>query len=315
MDAFELVTPDAFERALNVVRAGAAGQNAGIFGPASLTWRITGETAIFLGAGRALLLQLAHPWIAASIAEHSRILADPFGRFHRTFNSVFTMVFGTLHQAESAARRLHRRHSKICGVLPAATGPFAAGSYYAANEVAALRWVHATLVESALLAHDLVCLPLNIEERAQYWAEARLFAGLFGLLPESLPPDWHSFRAYTDAMSNLLTVGDAGRAIAQQLLCGAAGRSRLPAWYRALSVEMLSPRLRAEFGFVHGDGEHLCAQRALVRIRRIYPFLPTQLRTVGPYQEALARLKGRPYPGLGIQILNRLWIGQNAIGA
>jgi uncharacterized protein (DUF2236 family) len=72
-------------RQLDRVRDVAAGQVEGIFGPASLTWRVDREAAIFLGAGRALLLQLAHPWVAAAITEHSRTLADPIGRFHRTF--------------------------------------------------------------------------------------------------------------------------------------------------------------------------------------------------------------------------------------
>jgi uncharacterized protein (DUF2236 family) len=66
---------------------------------------IAAHAAIFLGAGRALLLQLAH-WVAAAIAEHSRTLADPIGRFHRTFNITFTLVFGTLDEFLRAARHL-----------------------------------------------------------------------------------------------------------------------------------------------------------------------------------------------------------------
>lgn len=306
------VSATAFERTLNAVRGAAASPNAGIFGPASMTWRIDRESAIFLGAGRALLLQLAHPWVAAAIAEHSSAIADPIGRFHRTFNTVFTMVFGTLDQALSVARRLHARHSQISGGLPAAAGPFAAGSRYMANDPAALRWVHATLVETSLLAHDLVCPPLTNDEREQYWAESRLFAALFGLNPEDLPPDWRSFAAYTDEMTrgDVLTVSDAAREIAHQLFCGAATDRRIPAWYRALTAEMLPPRLRAEFGFAHGEAERASAQRALVWVGLVYPMLPTELRTVGPYQEALARLNGKPEPGLTTQLLNRFWIGQ-----
>ena len=99
-----LVFDDDLESSLDTVCKAAAGPVAGVFGPGSLTWRIDREAAIFLGAGRALLLQLAHPWVAAGIAEHSRTLADPIGRFHRTFNTVFTMVFGTLDSALAAAR-------------------------------------------------------------------------------------------------------------------------------------------------------------------------------------------------------------------
>ena len=108
------------ERQLEVVRALAPGEMEGAFGPDSLTWRIDREALTFLGAGRALLLQLAHPWVAAAVVQHSRTLADPIGLFHRTFAVVFTMVFGTLDQALSAARGLHvvMPVSTIAATLP-----------------------------------------------------------------------------------------------------------------------------------------------------------------------------------------------------
>src|SRR5499425_305852 len=149
-----MVSQSDFEAALDFVQTRAAGSVEGIFGPASITWRIDREAVIFLGAGRALLLQLAHPWIASAIAEHSRTLADPIGRFHRTFNVMFTIVFGTTEQALAAARRLHQRHAGISGALTGTVGPFASGSRYEANEINALRWVHATLTDTALIAYE-----------------------------------------------------------------------------------------------------------------------------------------------------------------
>ena len=139
LDYSELASPEGLERELQRVRAAAAGDAQGVFGPRSLTWQIDRESAIFLGAGRALLLQLAHPWVAAAIEQHSNAFADPVGRFHRTFSTVFTMVFGTLDQSMNAARRLHRRHASITG-QPWTAGPFAVGSTYHANAIPALRW-------------------------------------------------------------------------------------------------------------------------------------------------------------------------------
>ena len=69
-DRFEVVSADGLEGELNLVRASAAGPLAGIFGPLSETWRVDREAAIFLGAGRALLLQLAHPCVATAIEQH-----------------------------------------------------------------------------------------------------------------------------------------------------------------------------------------------------------------------------------------------------
>jgi uncharacterized protein (DUF2236 family) len=112
-----IVTETDLERELEMVRSAAVSEHAGIFGPQSVSWRLDREAAVFLGAGRALLLQLAHPWVAAAIAEHSRTLSDPVGRFQRTFNITLTMMFGATTQAVAAARRLHRRHAGICGTL------------------------------------------------------------------------------------------------------------------------------------------------------------------------------------------------------
>ena len=171
----------------------AADGPAGIFGPDSVIWRIDREAAVFLGAGRALLLQLAHPWVAAAIAQHSRSLADPIGRFHRTFSTVFTMVFGATGQALAAARRLHRRHTAINGTLGEDVGAFAVGSPYCANDIAALRWVHATLTDTALLAYELVNPPLPAGDRERYYADCRLFAALFGIPQSALPQSWADF--------------------------------------------------------------------------------------------------------------------------
>jgi uncharacterized protein (DUF2236 family) len=310
------VSADDLERSLETVRAGAAGPREGLFGPASVTWRVNREAAIFLGAGRALLLQLAHPWVATAIADQSNVLEDPLGRFHRTFKIMFTMIFGTLDQALTAARALHRRHAGIAGVMPEAAGPFAAGSPYQANDVAALRWVHATLVETAVLAHDLVLPPLSDDAREQYWSEAKLTAALFGIPGDSLAPDWTSFAAYTKAMSasDELTVTAAARNIAGHIFSGATTSLRPPVWYRALTAEMLPERLRVAFELSIAGADGRTAGRALGAMRRLYPLLPNQLRTVGPYQEAQARLGGRDRPSLATRWVNRLWIGQPSLG-
>src|SRR5271157_4720356 len=134
------------ESLLDELKRSAAGDRDGLFGANSLSWKINRESALFLAAGRAALLQLAHPWVAAAIAEHSRTLHDPIGRFHQTFRVMFTMVFGSTGQAVAAARHLHTRHQSIYGTMPETAGAFAAGSRYQANEVHALLWVYATLI-------------------------------------------------------------------------------------------------------------------------------------------------------------------------
>jgi uncharacterized protein (DUF2236 family) len=298
------VSEEDLERQLDLVRAAATSPSAGVFGPQSLMWRIDREAVIFLGAGRALLLQLAHPWVATAIRQHSRIFGDPIGRFHRTFDITFTLVFGTLDQAIAAARRLHRRHAVISGVLPAAAGSFPRGTVYRASDVAALRWVHATLTDTARAVHDLLLPALTDEERERYYAESLLHAAMFGIPRACMPPTWTAFAAYNKAMwqSDTLAVTGTARALAERIFLDARSWQGAPTWYRALTAQMLPPRLRAAFGLSYGDNERRAAERAIAWRRRFYPLLPSRLRYVGPYQEAEARLSGWTRPDLATHV-------------
>ena len=241
------------------------------------------------------------------------MFSDPIGRFHRTFGLIFALVFGTLDQAFAAARRLHQLHGEVEGVLPSAAGPFAAGSRYHANDVGALRWVHATLVETALTLYEIAFPPLTATERERYWAESRRYAALFGIPASALPPAWDTFVAYNEAMwrSATLTVSPEAHAIARELIAGNSGSwLRPPAWYRAFTAEIMPARLRDDFGLPYGDAERRTAEGSLTWIRRLYPRLPDRLRFVGPYQEATARLAGRQRPDAPTQLLNWFWIGR-----
>src|SRR5829696_5758829 len=221
-----LVDTASLERSLDIARVNSAGPSAGVFGPASTIWQFDREAAVFLGAGRALLMQLAHPWVATAIAEHSSTLADPIGRFHRTFQIVFTLVFGSLDQAQATSRRLHQRHASIRGAISETTGSYPLGSPYFANEVSALMWVHATLVDTALRAYELVLPPVTAETRDRYYTDCRVMGALFGIPLEAQPTDWGAFENYVQGTlaSDALAVGPTGRQIAARVLAG-AGRA------------------------------------------------------------------------------------------
>ena len=145
--------------------------------------------------GELRLLQLAHPWVAAALAQHSTLLHDAIGRFHSTFRVIYTMLFGTRAQAAEASRQLYQLHTGIRGELPDAVGPYPQGEHYEANEVAALRWVYATLVESAILAYEFVLPPLSSADRQQYYEESKRMAALFGIPAAALPVNWEAFTA------------------------------------------------------------------------------------------------------------------------
>jgi uncharacterized protein (DUF2236 family) len=276
----------------------------GFFGPGSVTWHVNRESAVFLGAGRAALLQLAHPWVAVALAQHSNLLNDAVERFHSTFRVIYTMLFGTRGQATQASKQLYRLHTGIRGELPS-------GDHYEANEVAALRWVYATLVESAILAYEFALPPLTLSDREQYYAESKRMAALFGISAEALPTDWTAFLQYTAEMfdSPQLCVTAEALALGESVLSGAGTRLRPPHWYRALTAYWMPVSLRAAFQLDFGAREEQAVHRAARWLPRIYPYVPAALRYVGPFHEAGSRLRGRA-PGALTRRSNCFWMGQ-----
>lgn len=284
---------------------------AGIFGPGSASWRVNRESALFLGAGRAALLQLAHPWVAAALEQHSNLMARPIARFHNTFRVVYTMVFGTLGQALAAARHLYKLHTSIQGELTEQVAGWPRGARYHANEIAALRWVFATLVESAVIAWECALGPMPGDERERYYADCRSLAALFGLPDSSLPQSWDEFIAYNQAMhgSGELGVSVYARTMAHYLLSGGNSWIHIPRWYRALTAASLPQRFQQEFALELADKDRRAAEAACQRIPRLYRRLPAALRFVGPWHQAQARLAGRSAGPLAL-LSNRFWIGQ-----
>ncbi len=310
-DGFTPVARGDIEQLWSATEQQTTDPRAGIFGPDSVSWRVNRESALFLGAGRASLLQLAHPWVATALEQHSNLRSDPLARFHNTFRVVFTMIFGTLEQALSASRKLYDLHTHITGELPASVGRYPQGSHYQANEMGALLWVFATLIESAVMAHDAVLPPLTDAEREDYYRESRTMAALFGIPGGAMPADWQAFTLYTSGMLATDTLGVDARArdLAHGVLHGRGSHVPVPSWYRALTAAWLPLRLRSAFALPYSYEEQRAAERAQHWLPRVYPHLPGVIRFVGPYREAQARLAGHSVSPV-TRWSNRFWMGQ-----
>lgn len=298
-------------------RNGADGR-AGLFGPESMLWRLGRESIVFLGAGRAALLQLAHPWVANAIDQHSATRNDPLGRFRRTFTHVFAMVFGSLDQVERAALRVHNRHRSVSGEIAEPSGAFAEGSYYQANEAHAMLWVHATLWDTQLRMYELFFPPLTATEKETYYQETKRFAYLFGIPDALLPADWDAFQEYMETMyaSDVLTVSSVGREMGDMVfgfempVLGAAPLR----WLRAMTAEVMPERLARQFGLPPAGPERRRTwERSIKWLRRAYPLLPERLRFVPPYLEARRRLAGKHRADWLTRMLNRLWVGKSEL--
>ena len=269
----------------------------GILGPRSLAWRVGGDLAVFLGGGRAALLQLAHPMVAYAIEQHSRTREDVVGRFQRTFRHVFAMVFGDLDDALAAARRVHKIHTRIQGTIPERIGAWQAGTPYHANDADALRWVHATLVDTTVVVRERLDAALPLAVKDAYIVELNRFAALFGIPRDRLPRSWAEHAAYMERMlaSDQLAVAPCAREMAS-FLVGRSGLAQPPLGrvLELVTASLLPPHLADAFGLARSRVSDAAVRAALRAFGPVYRRIPNGVVAIPARAEAARRLAGLP---------------------
>lgn len=119
----------------------------GLFGPGSVSWRVIGDPASFVGGIRALLIQAAHPEVVAGVGDHSRYREDPLGRLSRTSAYVTATTYGAMPEVEQAVAQVRRVHRVISGTS-------SRGIEYDAADPGYSAWVHNALSDSFLVANQ-----------------------------------------------------------------------------------------------------------------------------------------------------------------
>ncbi len=262
----------------------AARASAGLYAPDSMMWQVNREAVLLLAGPRALLMQLAHPLVAAGVAAHSDFQSDPLRRLRRTLDAMLGIIYGDLAHARECAERVNRVHESVSGTLPTGTAAIPAGTPYTAFDPALLFWVNATLIDSALTAYECFVRPLDVSERETMYQESKRMAPLLRLPASTLPASFEDFRsAITDLIEGpLLEPTPEARALADSVLHPA-----VPLLPRALAdvgsvvtLALLPATLRERYGFVWDRKRELAWRAARELVRRTLPLLPGFARTL-----------------------------------
>jgi uncharacterized protein (DUF2236 family) len=272
----------------------------GVFGPGSVTWRVMREPRLLLAAGRALLLQAANPLVAQGAIDHSTYRTDPYGRLERTVTWVTVICFGTAQEAERVAGRVTGLHRRVSGTLPAAnaTSRVPAGTVYTAGDPPLLRWVHASFVDTMLVAHDTLVGGLTSADRDAFVSEWDAVAHLMGLRRGRCWADAAALRRYVDRelRRGPALPGAGSLEVAETVLHPPVGSP----WARPgmdtlafVTTGLLPRELRWGYG-LSWTPAHAAAFAALTRsLRLATAALPRRLRISPVYDLALARSEGR----------------------
>jgi uncharacterized protein (DUF2236 family) len=266
---------------------------AGLFGPGSLAWRVDREVMVLAGGSCALLMQAAHPVVAAGVFEHSTYATDPFGRLRRTLTTSFDVVFGSRSRADAAIRRVNALHSAVRGRRPDDRTP------YTALDPEALLWVHATLIDTALRVYGRFVARLTPADEQAYHAEAALVAERLGVPPSILPPTIVELRAWMAGMiaDRRVQVTPAAHEIAHTVLYPRSWVPRL-VWEAAhlVSIATLPDALRREYGLAWSPARERGVATLAAVTRHVLPFLPRPLRFVPHARTADRRVRQAVIP-------------------
>ena len=255
---------------------------AGLYSPGDLMWRVNREAVLLLSGPRALLMQIAHPLVAAGVAEHSAFRSEPLKRLRGTLDAMLGMIYGPHEEARSCAARVSAIHERVHGRLSVDTPSFARGTPYSALDPALLFWVQATLIDSALMAYDCFVTPLCSDERRRLYLESKAMAPLLRLPTSELPESYDDFRGRVDDMLEgpVLAITDETRAIADAVMLPRA--RHLPrAFWRLCSVVplgLLPASLRTRYGFAWTRAHERSFRIARRSLQLGLPLLPERLR-------------------------------------
>lgn len=242
----------------------------GIYPDDSITRRVSRENVLLLGGGRALLMQLAHPSVAAGVDEHSDFRVRPIRRFRRTIRMTMAIIFGDRGTALAAARAVNRVHAGV------------KGAGYRAMDPDLLLWVHATLVDTSLVTYETFVTRLSDEEREAFYQESMVGGELLGIPKDRFPRRLADFDAYVRDMvaSGEVKVGKRALELSRQVLRPPVtmlpGLAMIP--LEVVTAGLLPASLRQQYGLQWGRARQRMFRLATRTVPRAVALTPPILR-------------------------------------
>lgn len=243
---------------------------AGLYSEDSITRRVNRENILLLGGGRALLMQLAHPKVAAGVDDHSDFRLHPIRRLRRTVLMTMAIVFGERETALAAAHAVNQVHARV------------RGEDYRAMDPELLLWVHATLVDSALVTYQTFVQRLTASDREDFYQESKLLGELLGIPRSRFPEGLKEFDEYVQDMvaGDQVHVTPRARVLARLVvrppLRLLPGPVMIP--FEVVTTGLLPAALRENYGLVWGRRQQRAFKLAVAAVPRIVALTPPVLR-------------------------------------
>lgn len=239
----------------------------------TLSWKLNSSWFALIGGGRAAIMQVAEPKVAAGVAQYSSYRTDPLGRLERTMDAMLTIGFGSPQRREQVLGELREMHRAV-------RGRTVDGAPYSALDPELMYWVLATLVDTVMVVERRYIGRMRHADRERYYDESLAIAEAFEVPERFVPADLAAFRAYMAERIEAIEPDSDSIDITRSLL--QPGLPRIPdlafvpvEW---ITTELLPSTMRARLGLSDLRPAQLAAVRSAQAVARTtLPLLPSRL--------------------------------------
>jgi uncharacterized protein (DUF2236 family) len=236
---------------------------------------IGAESVLLVGAGRAILMQIANPAVGHGVAEHSRFAEDPLDRLQATMTYVYAVVYGTEEQRTAARRRVNRAHA------PVRRAADSGSQGYSAFDAQSQLWVVATLYDTAVTVYERIYGELDEETADRVYQDYARIGTTLQVPPQLWPADRAAFAAYWAESLQMLETDAVTLSVARNLLHPPSG----PLWLRMImpparfiTAGLLPDQLREGFGLPWSSRHRRHFDRTMRTVGIVYRPLPQRVR-------------------------------------
>jgi len=255
------------------------------FPPPLVARKINREIVMLVGWVPAILMQFAHPLVAAGVAEHSAFRARPGARMERlrsTVQSMLALTFGSPDEVARAAAKINGIHTRVNGELREGAGTLPRGTRYSARDPALLAWVHATLMSTLPRTYELYVGPLSKAEKDTFCRDGALRAPLLGIPDGYLPDTAEGIDRYMQGMlaSGQIAISETARTLANEGLYPPHPPLSGPllSLMRLPTIGLLPESIRAAYGFRWERRHELAMHSSVVATRGLLRLSPPMVR-------------------------------------
>lgn len=255
---------------------------------------VVGDVAFLVGAPRRFLMEIALQPVGHGVADHSRALRDPVGRFLNTTAYIYLVALGTPDERAAVIRMVNRAH----GPVRSASG---AGVRYSAFDPELQLWVAGCMYYGGRDMWERMVGPMDDAAAERLYREFQTYGTSLQVPAEAWPRDRAAYDEYVASVLDGVTIDDRVREYGARLLDPSGHPMPARPLFRLMrfvTIGLLPPQLRQAYCFPWNPADQRRFDRLMTVAAGAHRLTPRRLREL-PKDLLLASARKRAAGGFG----------------